>query len=116
MDILYADEGHLYVDLGKLRLPIHTEVFIPETLNNLEISIKPGDHKQLLEELRRLGKCIETPRVDPTRDQVVPRTLRGTPGQNGSLDLQKPLVVQTRPHCLGHLVTEYQVPLKPRPP
>ena len=43
-NILLRDESHLAVNLGKLRLAVGTQIFIPETFNNLEITVEPAYH------------------------------------------------------------------------
>ena len=47
------------INLGKLRLPVGTQVFVAETLGDLVIAIHTGHHQQLLEKLRGLGKREE---------------------------------------------------------
>ena len=69
-------EGHLTVDLGKLRLTVSAEIFIPETLDNLKVSVHPCHHQQLLQDLRRLRKRVEVSRLQSGRHQKVSRTFR----------------------------------------
>ena len=45
-------ERHLKVNLGKLRLAVGTKVFVTEAFYNLEVTVKPRNHEDLLEELR----------------------------------------------------------------
>ena len=52
--ILLVNIGHFAVDLGEFRLTVRTQVLVPETLDNLIITIKPSHHQQLLEKLWRL--------------------------------------------------------------
>ncbi len=65
LDILNSDKRHLHIDLGKFRLTICPQVFVAETLHDLVIPVKTGDHEQLFEELGRLGEGIECPLGDP---------------------------------------------------
>jgi hypothetical protein len=58
-DVLPLDERHFQVELGELRLAVAALVFIPETAGDLEITLDPGHHQQLLELLGRLGQGVE---------------------------------------------------------
>ena len=66
--IAWLDERHLHIELGKLGLAIGAQIFIAETLDDLEISVEPADHENLLEQLRRLRQRIEFAVVDATRN------------------------------------------------
>ena len=57
--IFLLDKRHLTVDLRKLRLTVSTEVLITEALHDLIVSVHTCHHKQLLHNLRRLGKRIK---------------------------------------------------------
>ena len=48
-DIFLFNKTHLTVYLSKLRLTVCTKIFITETLYNLEVTIKAGNHQQLLQ-------------------------------------------------------------------
>ena len=50
--ILFLDEGHFHVQLGKFRLTIRTQVLVPEAPSHLEIAVETSDHQDLLENLR----------------------------------------------------------------
>ncbi len=84
----------------KLGLTISPQVLIPETLDYLVITLKTGDHKDLLVELGRLWQGIKATRVNPAGHKVVPGTLRGTPCQHRGLDLEEVLAIQIGPHGL----------------
>ena len=62
-NIFLFNKTHLTVYLSKLRLTVCTKIFITETLYNLEVTIKAGNHQQLLQCLRRLWQCIKLSRV-----------------------------------------------------
>jgi hypothetical protein len=64
-NFLNRDKRHLYIDLGELRLAIRAKVFIPEAPDNLKVSVKPGDHQNLLKKLGRLGQCVKMARAEP---------------------------------------------------
>ncbi len=73
--VFLGEKAHLHVNLCKLGLTVGSQVFVAETFNYLEILVKTADHKNLLENLRRLGQGIESPGIDPARHQVVPGSL-----------------------------------------
>ena len=50
-DVVLADERHLQVQLGELRLAIGALVLVAIAANDLEVAIHPGHHQQLLVEL-----------------------------------------------------------------
>ena len=51
-DLLFGDEGHFQIELGKLGLAVGTEVLIAEAADNLEVFIVASSHENLLKELR----------------------------------------------------------------
>ena len=59
IDALLLRERHLEIDLGELRLPVGTQIFIAETTHDLEIFLVAAHHQQLLEDLRRLRQRVE---------------------------------------------------------
>ena len=67
---------HLQIDLGKFRLPVGTQVFIAEATHNLKIFVAPGDHQNLLEQLRRLRQRIKRSWLHPAGDEIIARSLR----------------------------------------
>jgi len=62
-NIFLLNKAHFTVNLRKLRLTVGAQIFITETFRNLEITVEPGYHQQLLQCLRRLRKCIELSRI-----------------------------------------------------
>src|SRR5258708_17340615 len=80
-DIDLGDKAHLEVELIELAgRAISTRIFVSKTRRDLEIAVETRDHDQLLEHLRRLGKCIEFPRMDSARHEIVASALRRTSG------------------------------------
>ncbi len=63
LHVLGGPEGALQVELGELQLTIGAEVLVPVAAGDLEVALDAGDHKQLLEELRRLGQSVEVARA-----------------------------------------------------
>ena len=63
--VILSHKRHFHVQLVKLaRRTIRTCIFVSEARGNLEITIESRNHEQLLELLRRLGKCIELTGMD----------------------------------------------------
>ena len=79
--VVGVHEGHLEVELGELELPVRALVLVPEAAGQLVVAFQPGDHQQLLEQLRRLRQGVPAAGLQPHRDQEVPGALRGGPGQ-----------------------------------
>jgi hypothetical protein len=88
---VHLGEGHLQVDLGELGLAVGAQVFVAEAARDLEVAVEAGDHEDLLEDLRRLGKRIEAAGVDAAGDEIVARALGGGAGHEGGFDLQEAL-------------------------
>src|SRR5690606_30919811 len=107
-DVLLRDKGHLGVDLGELRLPVGTQVLVPEAAGDLEVPVVAGHHEELLVDLRRLRQRVELAGVDPTRDEVVPGALRGAPREHRRLDLPEALGRQVVAHELERPVTQLE--------
>ena len=54
-DVRLVDKGKLHIHLGEFRLTVSAQILIPEASGHLVIFIDAAYHKQLLEDLRRLG-------------------------------------------------------------
>ena len=50
-NVFLLDERHLAVDLGELGLAVGAQIFVAETLDDLEITVEAADHQKLLEGL-----------------------------------------------------------------
>ena len=59
-DVLGRDETRLDVHLGKFQLPVGAQVFVAETLGDLEIFLQPRDHEELFVLLRGLRQARKT--------------------------------------------------------
>ena len=66
-------------------------------LHDLEVAIEPGDHQDLLEDLRRLRQRVELARVHAARHQIVARAFRRRLRQHRRLDLEEALLVEVLP-------------------
>ena len=74
----------------------------------------PGDHQDLLEDLRRLRQRVELARVDAARHQVVARPFGRRLGQHRRLDLEEALLVEILPDLHRRAVAQHHVVLHAR--
>jgi aspartyl/asparaginyl-tRNA synthetase len=81
---------------------------VSETTYNLEITLHPGYHQDLLENLRGLGQGKKLTRVNPAGNQIIPGPFRRTLGQHRCLDLKETMPVKKITHRFGHPVAEDQ--------
>ena len=75
----------------------------------------PGDHQDLLEDLRRLRQRVELARVHAARHEVVARAFGRRLRQDRRFDLPEPLGVEVLPHRHRHPVAQAEVRLQRRP-
>src|SRR5690625_16400 len=115
IDILFIHKRHLDVNLGELLLTVCPQVFISETLDDLEIAVHPRHHQNLLVGLGALRKRKEAARIDPARDQIVPGTLRCTPHQYRCLYLCEFALAVKVANGLADPGAEQQILLKRSP-
>ncbi len=94
IDLFAVDEGHFHVELRKLGLPVGTEVFVAEAAGDLVILVETGDHRKLLQYLRRLRQGEEFARVDARRHDKIACALRRRFQQYRRFDLDKPAPVE----------------------
>src|SRR5690606_33135470 len=66
-----------------------TEILVAVAAGELEVAFDPGDHQQLLEDLRRLRQCEEAPRSETRRDEEVARALRSGLDERRRFDLEE---------------------------
>jgi len=108
-DVFRSDERRFDVDLGEFGLPIGAQIFVAETAGDLEVPVIPGDHQELLIDLRRLRQRIELPRMQSARNDVIARSGRRRLRKNWRLYLEVPSIVEKSARRLLKLVSEYQV-------
>ena len=97
-DLVLRHVGHLDVHLVELaRRAVRARGLVAEARRDLEVLVEAGDHQELLEHLRRLGKCVEHAAVDAARHEVVARAL----GRGGRQDRRLELVEALGPHLLA---------------
>ena len=102
-------EGHLNIQLSKLRLTICTEILIAEAAYNLEILLHTRNHQNLLVNLRRLWQSIELTWVQTAWYQEVTGTLWGGLTKHRSLNLQEAIAVKVVTHNLGNTMTKHEI-------
>ena len=110
-DIVHLYKGHFYVQLGKFRLAVGTQILITEAAGDLEIAFISAYHQQLFENLGGLGQRVELAGVHAAGHQVIPGPFRRALAQHGGLDFQESVVIHIVPHQLGYFVTQDQVGL-----
>ena len=106
--VLDLDEGHLDVELREVGLAVGAQVLVAEAAGDLVVALEPGDHQQLLEELRRLRERVEGGLLEPARDEEVTRALGRRAGQHRRLDLDEALAVELLAHRPDQLRAELQ--------
>ena len=110
--VFLGDEAHLDVELVELQRAIGAQVLVAETGRDLEVAVEAGDHQQLLELLRRLGKRVELARMDARGDQKVARALGAGRGQDRGLELGEPLVDHPAADRIDHLRAQDDVAMQ----
>ena len=108
-DVLDIDKGHLHVYLCKLRLPVRSEVLVPEAACELDIAVKAGDHQKLLVYLGRLRQSVELAVVYSRGNEIVPRALRGGAYHHRGLYLDEVVVIEVLSCDLGDFMPEEKI-------
>src|SRR5262249_19751374 len=80
---------HLQINLSEFRLPVRTQIFIPKTASDLEITLTSRDHQNLFKELRGLRQSIESSRLHATRYEIVTLSLRCGPRHERSFNFHE---------------------------
>ena len=93
-------EAHLEVQLGELRLPVATQVLVPEATRDLEVAVHARDHQQLLHLLRALGQRVDVARLEPRGHDEVPGALGRGLDEQRRLHLHEPRRVMGLPDLL----------------
>src|SRR5207253_1960439 len=100
---------HLKIDLRELRLAVGTQILVAKATHDLEIAIEARDHKDLLEQLRRLRERIERSGLDPAWNQVIARAFGRGARHKGSFNFKKALRREIVANRQRHFVTEFDV-------
>ena len=114
-DVIFADEGHLDVDLGEFGLSIGAQILVAEALDDLEVAVVARDHQQLLVGLGRLRQGEKLAWMDPARDQIVAGALGGALGQKGGFYFDKVLFIKCVAHDLVGAMAQLQIGLDAGP-
>ena len=107
--IVSFNERHFAVDLGEFRLSVCSQVLIAETFHNLEVFIEACNHKQLLESLGRLGKCVESSGLHPAGNNKIACSLGSGFNKNWRFHLNKTYRIHIFPNLLRHLVAKHYI-------
>ena len=93
-DVIFFDACHFKVELRELRLSVRSQVLVAETTNDLHVTVESGNHEELLEDLRRLGKRIQLTRIESTRNQKIAGAFRRALCQHRRFKIDKSQLVQ----------------------
>ncbi len=101
----FINKRRLQIQLGKLRLPVRSQVFITETPGYLEIAVSTAHHKELLKELGGLWQGIEFTLMYPAWHEIIPGSLRGALGKKRGFYLNKIQLVKVLPDTFDDLIS-----------
>ncbi len=108
--IVLAGKCHLHIELIKLsRRPVRTRILVAETRRDLEITVKPRSHQQLLELLGRLRQRVKFSRMVSRRHEIVARALRGGARQDRRRDLHEIMTDHRRTQICDDLAPEHDL-------
>ena len=110
-NVLLAQKRGFNVDLCEFRLAVSAQIFVPEALGDLVITVKAGDHEQLLEQLGALWQRKKVPIMHAAGYQVVARALGCRLAQHRRLDIHKTMGIKKFTHLHGYAVAQHQVVL-----
>jgi hypothetical protein len=88
-NVLLSREGHFQVELREFELAVSALVFVTKTFHDLKVLVQPGNHQDLLENLRRLRQRIELPVMDAAGHQKIARALRRRAREHGRFDFEE---------------------------
>ena len=88
---LTVGERHLDVELGELLKAVGARILVTEAARDLVVALEPGDHEQLLRDLRRLRQRVELARLQSGRHDEVARALRRRLPEHRRLDVDEAL-------------------------
>jgi hypothetical protein len=92
------------------------QIFVAEALHDLEVFVQPGDHQNLLENLRRLRQCVKLPVMDAAGHQKIARTFRSRAREHGRFHFEKSHLVHHLANFENDLVAQRQIPVRLRTP
>ena len=110
------DERSFDVNLGKLRLPVGTQIFVTKTFRDLKVLLHTGYHEQLFVLLRRLRQCIKLSGGDPAWYQKIACAFRRAFGKNWCFHFDKALDVEIIARRLRDPMAHSQIARETWPP
>ena len=108
-NIVLVYETHLAVNLRELWLAVGTQIFVPKTLGNLEVTVETAHHKQLFKRLWTLWKGVELPRIHARRHNEIACALGCRTNKYRCFHLDKVFAVEEISYKDSHLVAQLQV-------
>ena len=115
VDVLLVDEGHLDVDLGELGLAVGAQILVAEATGELDVALESADHQNLLEQLGRLRKRVETAVVQAARHEIVAGALRRRASEHRRLDVHETLLPEVAQALDREIGAHAQVALQALP-
>ena len=109
---LLVRERHLDVELGDLLDAVGAEILVPEADRDLVVAVEPGDHRQLLEDLRALRKRVEAARLEAARNDEVASALGCRLEEDRRLDVEEAGLLHRAADDPDHLRAQADVPLE----
>ena len=110
-DELAVGERHLDVELRQLLQAVGARILVAHAARDLVVALEPGDHEQLLRDLRRLRQRVELAGLQTRRDDEVARALRRRLPEHRRLDVDEPLAFHLLADDPHELRTDADVPL-----
>lgn len=108
-DFIHVEEGRFNIDLREFRLAVGSKIFVSETLDNLIVTVKTGNHQKLLEELRRLRQSEEATVLNAGRHEIVASAFRRGARQHRRFDVDEAVLVEELTEGHGSAVARAEV-------
>src|SRR6266853_4452123 len=74
-DRVLRGKRYFEVELRELWLAVGAQVFIAEAFDDLEVAVHAADHQDLLENLRRLRKCVKLAGMHTAWNEIIARAM-----------------------------------------
>ena len=103
-DVFLLHKRHFTVNLGEFGLTVCTQVFITETLGDLEVTVESAHHQQLFEQLWGLGQGVKFVEIHAGGHYEVTGTFGGGADQDRCFHFNEILLVQVGTNQDGHFV------------
>ena len=108
-NVIFIDETHFDIKLRKFGLPIGAQILVAKTAHDLVVTIEPGHHQQLFEDLRRLRQRKKLARVCAAWNDVVASPFGRCPRQHRRFHIDKTVAVEEVAHRPGDFVPQHQI-------